>query len=495
MDFQNELRQILTHRGPGHVMCTAYDTAWLARLGNIDHYLSDAALRWICDNQLEDGTWGAAAPFYYYDRVISTLAAMIALTWRGRRGQDWKQVERGRRALERIANGATQELMAHPNGATVGFEMIVPTLLAEAERLGLLQAHGNHILGRLKHMREKKMARLNGFRINRGLTIAYSLEMAGPDCLHLLDLERLQEENGSIAHSPSATAYYASLVSPGNEQALHYLRSVVADDGGAPLAAPFDVYERAWVLWNLALAGPLDPEILALCQPHLAGLESSWTARLGTGFGKGYSVQDGDDTSLVLSVFNDFGRPLDLAAVFSYEEDEYFRCYALEANPSVSANIHILDVLRKIECHRSDPAVQKIIRFLKTSRLENGGWLDKWHISPFYTTAHAVIALAEFEPDLARSGIEWILNARNPDGSWGFYLPTAEETAYAIQALSIWNRSGGRVPAEIIRSSAAWLEEHSRPPYPPLWIAKSLYYSEWVVRAEILSALMLAAQN
>lgn len=495
MNFHNELRDLLTAWKPGRVMTTAYDTAWVARLGNIDSDLSYEALEWICENQLNDGTWGAAAPFYYYDRVISTLAAMIALTWRGRRDRDWKQVEKGRLALEQIANGATQELMAHPNGATVGFEMIVPTLMAEAERLGLLQQQGNHILSRLSRLRQAKLSRLDGLRINRELTIAYSAEMAGPDCQHLLDVDRLQESNGSIAHSPSATAYFVSLVRQGDSAALQYLHSAMTPDGGAPMAAPFDVYERAWVLWNLALAGPLDPEIRALCQPHLSELESAWTARRGVGFGKGYSVKDADDTSLVQSVFYDFQRPLDLDAVFSYEEQEHFRCYALEANPSVSANIHILDVLRKVGCQKYDPPVQKIINFLRRNRTDRGYWLDKWHISPFYTTSHAVIALMDFDPDLAQSGIEWILASRNSNGSWGFYLPTAEETAYALQALSIWNRHGGRVPPEIIRSGAVWLEDHAQPPYPPLWIAKSLYYSEWVIRAEILSALILASQN
>jgi len=492
MDAQKELRNLLTQWGPGNVMCTAYDTAWVARLGKIDHSLSDKALNWICENQLSDGTWGAAAPFYYYDRVISTLAAMIALDRRGRRGRDRQQVERGRIALERIASADSHSLMDHPNGATVGFETIAPTLLCEAERLELIQNHGNHILNRLKSLREAKLSKLNGFKINRSLTIAYSSEMAGPDCQHLLDLERLQESNGSIAHSPSATAYYASFVRHGDKQALQYLHRVVADDGGVPIAAPFDVTERAWVLWNLALTAPLEPEIMALCQPHLAELESAWTARRGVGFGNGYSVQDGDDTSLALSVFHDFSCAIDLDAVFSYEEQDYFRCYALEANPSVSANIHILDVFRKIGFPKSHPAVQKILRFLRSALVGGAYWLDKWHISPFYTTAHAVMALMDYKPELAEAAVNWIVESRNPDGSWGSYMPTAEETAYALQALSIWNQRGGKVPKPLIDSSAAWLREHAQGPHPPLWIAKSLYYSEWVVKAEILSALILA---
>ena len=97
----------------------------------------------------------------------------------------------------------------------------------------MFQHQGERILGRLKQLREAKVARLNGFRINRSLTIAYSAEMAGSDCQHLLDLENLQEDNGSVAHSPSATAYYARQVRPGDPAAMRYLREVVAADGGA----------------------------------------------------------------------------------------------------------------------------------------------------------------------------------------------------------------------------------------------------------------------
>ena len=79
IDFVHELLNII---GPGRMPSIAYDTAWAARLGEIAPDISSAALEWICANQLPDGAWGAAEPFYYHDRVISTLAAMIALSER-----------------------------------------------------------------------------------------------------------------------------------------------------------------------------------------------------------------------------------------------------------------------------------------------------------------------------------------------------------------------------------------------------------------------------
>src|SRR4030095_9092722 len=106
------ITELIEKIGPGHMASTAYDTAWVARLGEIDWFLSSHALHWLAENQLPDGSWGGAAPVYHHDRVLCTLSAMIALTYRGRRGHDKVQIENGRLALERIVGGATQGLQA-----------------------------------------------------------------------------------------------------------------------------------------------------------------------------------------------------------------------------------------------------------------------------------------------------------------------------------------------------------------------------------------------
>src|SRR5688500_19239474 len=89
--------------------------------------------------------------------------------------------------------------------------------------------------------------------ISRHVTIAFSAEMAGIDGKHMLDLENLQESNGSVGLSPSATAYFATYIKRGDEASLKYLRSIAKPDGGLPKVAPFDVVEIAWSLWNLSL--------------------------------------------------------------------------------------------------------------------------------------------------------------------------------------------------------------------------------------------------
>jgi len=187
------ITKLIDEIGPGHMGSTAYDTAWAARLGEIDWSLSSPALAWLAENQLPDGSWGAPAPMYYHDRVLCTLAAMIALSYRGRRGHDKVQIDKGKLALERIVGGATLGLQSDPNGATVGFEMIAPTLAAEAEKLGIIKHQGDRILGRLSKLRAKKLSYLKDNMINRHVTIAFSAEMAGKDGKHMLDIENLQE--------------------------------------------------------------------------------------------------------------------------------------------------------------------------------------------------------------------------------------------------------------------------------------------------------------
>ena len=470
---------------------TAYDTAWVARLDELDKPMSEQALEWLRSHQLADGSWGAENPRYYHDRLICTLAAVIALAKRGQ-VQDRIWWRRAQLALQTVIEG----LRVDP-AETIGFEMIVPTLLAEAEALGLMQCRDRGLLDRLARQRAAKLAALPGGMISRFVTVAFSAEMVGPDGLHLLDIENLQEANGSVGHSPSATVYFLLYGNRQDTVALDYLRNVVSDsgDGGAPVIAPSDVFEIAWVLRNLALIGSLDHESLALCQPHLDFLEATWEPGRGVPQAAGYTPKDGDDTGLVYEVLTRFGRAADLEAVLHYEEDKYFRCFALEANPSVSANIHVLGALRHAGLGVQYSSVRKVLGFLRRTQTMKLFWFDKWHASPYYPTSHAVIACAGYDDGLVENAVYWILETQNADGSWGYYTPTAEETAYCLQALIVWKRHGGQVPGNVLRRGAAWLADHTEPPYPPLWIGKCLYCPMLVVRSAILSVLMLMEQE
>ncbi len=489
MAFWEKAYDLLHEIGPGRMMATAYDTAWAARLVELDEPIGADSLEWLRAHQLPDGSWGAREIPYHHDRLICTLAAMIALVREGN-ARDKTRWQRAQAALV----GMTGRLGADPAGETIGFEMIVPTLMAEAESLGIASDGNDAHLAQLRRWRQAKLAALPQGTISRHVTVAFSSEMAGVDGLGLLDLPNLQEGNGSVGHSPSATAYFALYARPGDGTALEYLRRS-AVNGGMPNVAPIDVFEQAWTLWNLDLAGVLDAKARGLSQGHVALLTENWQPGRGIGFASGYTPNDSDVTSVVYEVLHRLGKAVDIEAVQSFEEDEYYRCYHLEANPSVSANVHVLSALREAGFGPDHPSVTKVIGFLDRTQAAWPFWFDKWHASPYYPTAHAIIACAGYQEELTAQAVEWILHTQKQDGSWGFYLPTAEETAYCLQSLVIWKRWGHRVPADAIRRGAAWLAERIDGSYPPLWIGKCLYCPELVVRSAVLSALILAEEE
>lgn len=483
-----DLQQLLKEIGPGHITCDAYNTAWIARLNRIGEPMGERAMEWLRSHQLADGSWGAGELRYHHDRAACTLAAMTALAGHGH-AKDRKRWQRAQLALETHLKG----LMADPAGATIGFEMIVPSLIKEAESLNIQLRQNSELLDRLTRYRAAKLARLPKGVINRYVTVAFSAEMIGSDGVHLLDVENLQESNGSVAYSPAATVFFALNVRQ-DPAALQYLRQV-AVDGTAPYTAPIDVFEQAWVLRNLAMIGPLDDETLKLCQPHLDFLQATWQPGKGIAAVSGLTLVDGDTSAMVHEVLTCYGRSPDLEGVLYYEELDHFRCFGLEANPSISTNVHVLGALRRAGLGRQHPLVKKALDFLRRAQTLGLFWFDKWHASPYYTTAHAVIACAGYENELVDDAIYWILATQGEDGSWGYYMPTAEETAYCLQALVAWKRCGGQVPGEVIRRGAKWLEARAQLPYPSLWIGKSLYCPTHVVHSAVLSALVLAAQE
>lgn len=487
INLRQSIYDLVNQLGQGQMSVTAYDTAWIARLITLGEPIGAKALDWLRENQLEDGSWGTEAPYYAHDRVVSTLAAMNALARRGH-PKDRPCLKRAEAALQK----AIDRLNSDQSGGTVGFELIVPTLWYEAQALGVLESQDSFILRQLMPQRVAKLAVLPHKMVNRSVATAYSVEMAGSDGMRFLDTENLQESDGSVAFNPSATAYFALYVHRNDKKALQYLRNV-APDGTASIAFPANIVEHAIIFWNLALIVDfMDEELLDLCKKKLIDINAAWIPKRGVGFATGYAPTDSDNTGFLYDALMHFGYTPDVEALLYYELPFYFRCYDFESTPSVSANIHILGALKRAGYFKDDPIVQKILYFIWGTRSENCMWFDKWHTSPYYTTAHAVITCLEFQAtEIVENSIQWILKTQNMNGSWGYAMPTAEETAYCLQALSIWNRYHGGIPQEVLERGRDWLLGHADPPYPRLWIAKSLYCSELIVRSIILSALAL----
>jgi halimadienyl-diphosphate synthase len=191
---------------------------------------------------------------------------------------------------------------------------------------------------------------------------------------------------------------------------------------------------------------------------------------------------------MAFSVLKMAGADPDPTPLRQFEKKDCFTCFHYERDSSISANIHVLEALKGVD----DEATEKVRKWLSSSRTDHGYWIDKWHVSPYYPTAHAVIALIGVDHDLARSAIQWIMSTQRVDGGWGYYnRSTAEETAYCLQALSIYSREVEPIDRNVIERARRCLLA-SDDKMPDMWIARCLYTPTRIVESAIYSALTLA---
>jgi hypothetical protein len=235
---------------------TVYETAWLGRIPSEEDVNAPAypyILDWLRENQRLDGSWGGEIEFFH-DRIISTLAATLALLeWREsnywRENADRIIVERGLRYVSKNAEKLENE------EPFVGFEILVPALLNGLEGRGFKLS--SPALNQYKIIGEKKLSLIPQEAIySKATTVCYSLEFLGDD-LDINKASYLQEVNGSIAYSPGATAYLLTKC-PDNVAARQYIERIIEEyDGKSPIIYPFDVTEAAWCIWNMLIADML----------------------------------------------------------------------------------------------------------------------------------------------------------------------------------------------------------------------------------------------
>lgn len=321
--------------------------------------------------------------------------------------------------------------------------------------------------------------------------LLHSLEYLG-DRLDPQAVRARLSPNGSCANSPSATAYY--LQRTADPRAAAYLGSLLAarGDGSVPTVAPFEVFERAWVLYNLARADFRPAEAAS----HVSYLAQALTED-GVGVAKEGLRPDSDDTALTLSVLHRYGYPISMGPLRPFEGISFFFTFPLERDASVTANAHVLEVLRVCAPFpRQHVIEQKVMKFLRDARVDQDHWLDKWHVSPFYATAHAIFALAAAAPDVCLPAYAWFGNSQREDGSWGWFdRGTPEETAYAVQALMAGPAAVRAGMEDNLRRAEKYLNETDGEPVIPMWVGKTLYAPDEVIHSAVLSARILLARR
>ena len=487
-DAATELTSFLTQLGGNMVTTTAYETAWVAALAPPDGSATPRfpeTLAWLRAHQHADGSWGSPWP-HYHDRLLSTLRAVLTLhQWND--PADTARIERGVRYIWREAGS-----LAEDPWETIGFELIFPALLAEAQQRGLLLPYGS-----FTHVQKLRQAKLALVPLNLACRpdspLAVSIEGLGA-AIEPERAARAQERDGGIGLSPSATAYLLRHC-PDNRAAQTYLeRALTAGEaaGGVPAFFPLETFEQGWVLYQLQHMQPdLYTRRPAATQPvldflHATRAAGGWSASVN------HTAKEADTTGICFAVLGHAGYELDPWIIYQYEEANHFRCYPFERNPSVSANAHILDALHYCDPQTARSRIDKIVRFLSGVRQPGGYWFDKWHVSPCYPTSHIVQAAYDLAPALAAPAIDWLIHTQWEDGGWGYYASTLEETAYAVQALRLWEAEVQPLPDGVLARGRDYLRarfDPARMDYPPLWIHKVLYTPMQVVHGAILAAL------
>jgi halimadienyl-diphosphate synthase len=482
-------RQLLASLQQGAISPAAYDTAFVSRLRDPNDPNALAypqTLTWLLRSQNADGSFGTALSIPK-DKLISTLGAVVALADLPQHLQDGA-AHRARVKALRFVHEDTGNWQTGPDLA--GFELVLPAML-DAAKLRELPLPYERFMG-ISAQRDAKIGHIPPRLVyNVATPLLHSLEYLG----NRLDIEAARAQlsaNGSFANSPSATAYF--LLKTRDEQANEYLAMLLRNraDGSLPTVAPFEVFEISWVLYNLARAGHRPAE----AQPLLRYL-----AQALTDDGVGVSMEglrpDSDDTALTLSVLHRYGFPISAGPLRPFEGVSFFFTFPLERDASVTANAHVLEVLQVVPPFpRQHVIQQKVAKYLRDARVDGDHWVDKWHGSPFYATAHAVFALIASAPDLCAPALAWFAKSQREDGSWGWFNQgTPEETAYAVQALMLAPDEFKAGMAEQFRRAAAYLNETEGEPVIPMWVGKTLYGPTQVVRSAVLSAQIMLSRS
>jgi halimadienyl-diphosphate synthase len=480
-DATEQADRIIGELGERPVAPMAYATAWAARLTAGDAGpVFPQAREWLRTHQHGDGSWGGTVP-NAYDRLVSTLAAVLALH------------EAGDRYAAAVRSGVDY-LRGHASdwrdavGEPIGFEVVAPHLVEHAQRAGLLSIDS---LAELVRLRDDKLSRVPAGALAKQPTgLLYSLEALG-ELVPLPEMAKFAAVNGSMANNPAATGALWSVTA--DADALAYLRAAArsAGGGGLPEIYPINVFEPSWTIYTLGRADLVPVG----AKKHVERLvELAGDASEPLGVSEEFPVPDSDDTAMVANVSAAFGYEATslLESLLSFETDDHFFGFSHERGAPVSANARVLEAFAQ-QPHRFAPQIAKATSFLLDTRAESAWWYDKWHLSPFYATAQAVFGLADTAAHELTGTWRWLLDGQHENGAWGYAGGQPEETAYAVLSLDALAPHHGPVPADVYRRAHAYLREHvADTDFAELWIGKGLYTPPTVVRAAVLAACVLS---
>lgn len=482
----------------GLVSPEAYSTAWVAMVPDAADLSRPAwpqALEYLRLHQLADGGWGEPAICFAHERLLATLAAILAFaTWN--EPADARYIARGLEAVHRYTDYLLSE-----SEPSIGFELLLPALLTRIEPFGLDLPPGLWS-EELRQITARKMSLIGKLEIDytQPRSWWFSMETLPEERLAEID-ERILNRHGSIVTSTATTAAYLRAVRQHGRDSAHaaaFLTHVLKlGGGGVGFCWPIEVFELVWVLDTFRRAGfsPTDREIAPLIK-ELAEVYD--TAPMGLSSSRAFLVNDCDDTATGYLVLRWGGQTPAAQPLLNFWRTNYFSTYLDESTPSVSTNVHALAALRtNLANHEHKQLAIRVTNWLREQLDHQLELYDKWHISPLYMPSHAISALAGWDDELARRCMEYLLHRQDSSGGWGSgERPNIEETSLVVLGLSAAWEAGYLKDDISLRLARHFLvSQRVSHPSERLWIGKTLYQPIGIVAGTIYAARAALAKQ
>ncbi|KAF8116486.1 hypothetical protein N665_0017s0043 [Sinapis alba] len=366
------VKSILRNLSDGEITISAYDTAWVALIDAGDKTPAfPSAVKWIADNQLSDGSWGDAHLFSYHDRLINTLACVVALTsWNLFPHQCHKGITFFRENIGKLEEEDDEHM-------PIGFEVAFPSLLEIARGINIDVPYDSPVLKNIYAKKELKLTRIPKEIMHKiPTTLLHSLE--GMRDLDWEKLLKLQCQDGSFLFSPSSTAF--AFMQTRDSKCLGYLRNAVKRfNGGVPNVFPVDLFEHIWIvdrLQRLGISRYFEEEI----KECLDYVHRYWTDK-GICWARCSHVQDIDDTAMAFRLLRLNGYKVSADVFKVFEKEGEFFCFAGQSNQAVTG---MFNLYRASQLAFPREEILKNAREFSSKYLqhkqEKGELLDKWII-------------------------------------------------------------------------------------------------------------------
>ncbi|KAH9309756.1 hypothetical protein KI387_037667, partial [Taxus chinensis] len=360
----------------GEISISPYDTAWVARVPALDgggKPQFPSCLQWIIDHQDTDGSWGDVHIFHIRERIVNTLACVIALkTWKTAP----RRVDKGLSFLQTYIPEMNEEDDVY---SPIGFEIVFPALMEDAKDMSLALPYNHEYLHKIYDERALKLKRIPMEYVhNFPSTLLHSLEGLR-DQVDWTKLLKLQSDDGSFLFSPASTA--CALAQTSDMNCARYLDKITQKhNGGVPNVYPVDLFEHLWMvdrLERLGIARYFQEEI----KDNLEYVYRYWTNQ-GIGWARESPVQDVDDTSMAFRLLRLHGFDVTTEAFSHFKEGDQFICFKGQASQAVTGMYNLYRASQVLFPGESilEEAQMFSKKFLEDKKAKNQ-ISDKWIIS------------------------------------------------------------------------------------------------------------------